>query len=46
MRYYGAPLDYSGMPLQKFHMYVVEFRKVHRIEMQVRMRLAGVKFGK
>lgn len=46
MRYYGAPLDYSGMPLHKFHMHLVEFRKVHHTEMKLRMRLAGLQLGK
>jgi hypothetical protein len=46
MRYHGAShLDYSGMPLYLLHMHLVEFRKVHNIEMKVRMRLAGVKLG-
>lgn len=46
MQYHmSASLDYTVMPLHKLHFHLVNFRKVHKDELQFRAKLAGLKFG-
>lgn len=46
LRYHSSSgQDFAQMPIRKFAMYVVEFNRIHRSQLEREAKLAGFKFG-